>query len=301
MSNDRDCACPTATSGIGPAVSRGWCLLRGLCEPVTATTGLWLIPLLSGCGTVTRIVTPERLAQGYVLVLPGVEGRSFLNANVAKGLEQGHVPYAIEVYDWTAGSVFLFPISLCDLARNQAKARELAAKIVEYQDAYPGRPVHMVGHSGGGGLAILALEALPPGRQITSTIVLAPAIAPDHDLRRALRRTRAGIWNYYSPYDVGFLKAGTWIMGTIDGKHTAAAGQKGFVLPDGLDREGRQAYLRLHQVPYDKRMAETGNTGNHTGWAKQRFVAEWLAPLINSQRPAAGRYASDVPTSRAAS
>ncbi|HOB73107.1 MAG TPA: alpha/beta fold hydrolase [Phycisphaerae bacterium] len=250
----------------------------------TRIGGMCLILLLTGCGTVTRIETPQRLQQGYVLVLPGIEGKSYLNTSVAKGLEDGQVPYAIEVYDWTAGSVVLFPITLRDLERNQREARHLASKIMAYQQAYPGRPVHIVGHSGGGGLAILVLEALPPDRQITSAILLAPAIAPDYDLRPALRRTRAGIWNFYSPYDVGFLKAGTLIMGTIDGKHTTAAGQKGFRIPPSLDREGQTLYSRLHQQAYSSRMASSGHLGNHIGWAHRRFVAEWLAPLINSQR-----------------
>lgn len=254
------------------------------CTLQNASAGLLLILLLSGCGTVNRIETPQRLEQGYVLVLPGVEGKSYLNTSVAKGLEDGQVPYSIEVYDWTAGSVVLFPITLRDVERNRAEARYLTEKIIAYQNAYPGRPVHIVGHSGGGGLAVLVLEALPPERQITSAILLAPALSPEHDLRPALRRTRAGIWNFYSRYDVGFLKAGTLIMGTIDGKHTTAAGQKGFVIPPGLDREGRMLYSRLHQQPYTSQMASSGHWGNHIGWAHRRFVAEWLAPLINSQR-----------------
>ena len=259
--------------------------LRGILEPLPTVAKVCLLPLLTGCGPAVRIESPERLAQGYVIVLPGVEGRSFLNADVAHGLEDGRVPYAIEVYDWTAGSVFLFPVNLRGLERNRHEAGKIAARIIAYQDAHPNRPVHILGHSGGGGLAVLTLEALPRGREITSAILLAPALAPDYDLCRALRRTQLGIWNFFSPYDVGFLAAGTWIMGTIDGKHTPAAGQKGFVLPEGLDRQRRQLYLNLHQTAYEPRMAQSGNTGTHTGWANRRFVAEWLASLINSQRP----------------
>lgn len=264
-------------------------MLRGLCEPLPTVAKVCLLPLLTGCGPPVRIESPERLEQGYVIVLPGVEGKSFLNANVARGLEDGQVPYAIEVYDWTAGSVMLFPISLRGLERNKREAGKIAARIVAYQDAHPGQPVHLIGHSGGGGMAVFALEALPPGREITSAILMAPALAPDYDLCRAIRRTQAGIWNFFSPYDLGFLSAGTWVMGTIDGKHTAAAGQKGFVLPSGLDRQRRQLYLQLHQTAYEPRMAESGNTGTHTGWANRRFVAEWIAPLILSQRPTATR------------
>jgi pimeloyl-ACP methyl ester carboxylesterase len=298
INGETDVDRPFLTARVRSGITHGWRMARGLLEPLTTVAGLCIVPLLTGCGSVDRIESAERIEQGYVIVLPGIEGKSYLNTSVAKGLEDGGVPYLIEVYDWTAGSVLLFPITLCDLERNRDEARKVAAKIVEYENAHPGQPVHIIGHSGGGGLAVLVLEALPPDRQVTSAILLAPAIAPDYDLRVALRRTRVGIWNYYSAYDVGFLGAGTWIMGTIDGKHTAAAGQKGFAIPLWLDREGGQLYSRLYQVAYSSKMAETGHLGNHTGWANRRFVAEYLASLINSQRPIPPHYANDKPQGR---
>jgi len=159
------------------------------------------------------------------------------------------------------------------------------------------RASHLIGHSGGGGVAVLTLEALPPDRKITSAILLAPAIAPDYDLRKALRRTQYGIWNFWSPYDVGFLKAGTTVMGTIDGRHTSAAGATGFVAPWGLDDEDRRLYgAMLHQQRYTQKMAEYGHTGGHIGWANRRFVASWLAPIITSQsdNTASLEYAADT-------
>lgn len=277
---------PAGPTGLCAPAGRPGMTVRGALRPVAAAAGLLLLPLLSGCwGTVTRIDSPQRAAQGYVLILPGIEGKSYLNTRIAKGLNDGNVFYTIEVYDWTAGSVMLFPVTLRYLERNKREAAIVADKILAYQRAHPGRPVHLIGHSGGGGLAVLVLEALPADRPITSALLLAPAIAPSYDLRRALRRTTAGIWNYYSPYDVGFLKLGTTIMGTIDGRHVTAAGQKGFEIPLGLDQEGRQLYGKLYQQCYNSRMRESGHTGLHTGWARRRFVAEWLAPLINSQRP----------------
>jgi len=241
----------------------------------------------------TKISSPARQSQGYVVVLPGIEGASYLNRNIARGLADGGVPSTIEVYDWTVGTL-LFPVNLRLYWRNEHEAKTIARKIMAYQDQFPGRPVHLIGHSGGGGIAILALEQLPQNRQVTSAILLAPAVAPDYDLRRALRRTQAGIWNYYSPYDVGFLRAGTLIMGTIEGKHVSAAGCVGFVEPWGLDAEDRRLYSqRLHQQRYTSKMADSGHMGSHTGWANRTFVASWLAPVIHSQIAAQARYASD--------
>jgi hypothetical protein len=49
---------------------------------------------------------PERLERGYVIVLPGIEGRSFLNRGIAAGLSDAGVPYGIEIYDWTDGPLW---------------------------------------------------------------------------------------------------------------------------------------------------------------------------------------------------
>jgi len=154
--------------------------------------------------------------------------------------------------------------------------------------------VHLVGHSGGGGIAVYALESLPPGRQVTSALLLAPALSPDYDLRGALRHTQRGIYNFYSPYDVGFLKVGTSVAGTIDGQLTRAAGAVGFTVPWGLSQEDRRLYATLlHQQRYLSKMADSGNAGGHTGWANRTFVAEWLAPLVAPDTDAQTHYAAD--------
>ena len=77
---------------------------------------------------------------------------------------------------------------------NQREAHKIAAKIVAYQDRYPGRPVHLVGYSGGAGVAVLTLEALPPDRRVAEAIS-APTLASDYDLRpaSATRRTASAI------------------------------------------------------------------------------------------------------------
>jgi pimeloyl-ACP methyl ester carboxylesterase len=254
-----------------------------------------LAPLLTGCGRTSRSLRTEgRYDKGLVIVLPGIEGQSTWNRNIAKGLARGGVESAIEIYDWTTGTVLLFAVNLRALERNKAEARRVAERIMDYQDRYPGRPVHLFGHSGGGGEAVLILEALPPKRKISAAFLLAAAIGPEYDLRRALRRTEYGIYNFYSPYDIGFLKAGTTMMGTIDGRHTSAAGNRGFKIPWGMDSEGRRLYgEKLHQQIWIRKMRNSGHRGGHFGWADPRFVADWLAPIVLSQVDATVRYASD--------
>jgi pimeloyl-ACP methyl ester carboxylesterase len=263
--------------GEEPGIIRA---LRRCWQDLVGIVGVITLPLVCGCSP-ARYVTPQRLERGYTIILPGIEGTSFLNANIADGLLDGGWPGAIEVYDWTAGTVFLFPVNLWNLDRNKQEAARIARMIRSYQDRYPERPVHIIGHSGGGGVALLALEALPADHPITSAVLLAPAVSPGYDLRRALRRTQQGIWNFYSEFDVGFLKAGTLVMGTIDGQHTMAAGAVGFEVPTGLDADGRRLYAaRLRQEAYSAKMADSGNTGGHIGWACRGFVSEWVCPIL---------------------
>jgi pimeloyl-ACP methyl ester carboxylesterase len=271
-------------------------MLRRCWQDLAGIVGVIALPLVCGCSP-AKYMSSERLERGYTVVLPGIEGTSYLNANVAKGLVQGGWPGAVEVYDWTAGSVLLFPVNLRALDRNKHEAGKIAQKIIRYQARHPNRPVHIIGHSGGGGVAVLALEALPSDHAIASAILLAPAISPEYDLRKALRRTQQGVWNFYSRYDVGFLKAGTMFMGTMDGQHTSAAGAVGFQMPRGLDDDDRRLYAgKLRQQGYSRKMADSGHTGGHLGWASRDFVAEWLCPVLLAQMTEQTRLAAGTAT-----
>ena len=127
----------------------------------------------AGCHNLAQYRTPDRLERGCVIVLPGIEGESSLNRNIVEGLVDGGVDCAIEIYDWTLGGVFTVAINICMTDHNLDEAERIAGRIIAYQDQYPVRPLHLIGHSGGGGMAVLALEALPPDRTITSTVLLA--------------------------------------------------------------------------------------------------------------------------------
>ncbi len=283
------------STGLNDEKSRVLSAIGRIWQDMVSIGCVLVLPMVCGCGSAVKNVTTSRLDRGYTVILPGIEGASFLNRNIAKGLIDGGWPGAVEVYDWTAGSVFLFPVNLRALERNRDQAAKIADKIVQYQAKHPGRPVHVIGHSGGGGVAVLVLEALPPERQITSALLLAPALSPDYDLRRALRHTEQGVWNFYSRYDVGFLKAGTTVMGTIDGRHESAAGAVGFQTPWGLDESDRRLYAtKLRQQPYARKMADSGHTGSHTGWAGRQFVADWLAPIMRAQMGDHAIFAADT-------
>ncbi len=237
-----------------------------------------IAPLGMFCsGRLIRRMEPERMEQGLVLVFTGIEGRSFLNVGLLAGLIDGGVRSAAEVVDWTTGNKLLFLFHLRGWLRNNRIAKELATRIVDYQDRHPGRPVWIVGHSGGGGMALLVAGALPEGRQLTGIVMLATALSPVVDLSPALARVQTSVWNYYSSFDAFFLRLGTTLLGTFDGRHGVAAGAIGFRGP-----QLREAIAsgRLIQIRWNWRMLSQFNPGEHFGCVHRVFVAEQIAPLI---------------------
>ena len=211
-------------------------------------------------------------------MLPGIEGYSHLNRKIARGLAQGGVTHAIEIYDWTYG--WLWQLwSLRSRRRHIEQATLVAAKIAAYQNEFPGRPVHLVGHSGGGAMIAYALEALEPGRKITGGIMLVPALAPEYSMRLAVSRTERGIWNFCTHGDVLFLGIGTLFCGTTEGQHCVAAGNVGFKIPStGETVSPERAVLR--NVPYQWEMLKAGHWGGHLSITAPPFIASYVAPLI---------------------
>lgn len=225
--------------------------------------------------------TPERYAQGLVIVLPGIESQSFLNHSIVWGLSDGGWPGAIEIYDWTTSFTVFFVYHLRARARNRRQAQLIALRIAAYQKEHPGQPVHLIGHSGGGALTVFTLEALPEDHLVTSAILLAPALSPRYPLQHALEHTEHGIWNFWSPLDMIFLGLGTLLLGTIDGKLSLSSGMIGFREPAGINEAEREAYRhKLHQQPYSVRMATAFNLGGHFGCTNRVFVEHWIAPLV---------------------
>jgi len=222
------------------------------------------------------------MEHGLVLILPGILGKTPFEPNIGKGLADANVPLAVEEYDWTQGPLLLVGnyANLTGNERKQQQARQIAQRIMQYQNQYPGRPVHLIGHSGGGGMVLLALEVLPPGQKITSGILLGAPVSPDYDLRVAQSHTDAGIHNFYSKADVP-MYAVTAVVGTMDGHHAGSAGSVGFNVPEKLTAMQRRQYERLlvqHEYSFD--MVAKGHPGGHFGWTSRAFAKQWVAPII---------------------
>jgi pimeloyl-ACP methyl ester carboxylesterase len=237
-----------------------------------------VVPLGRLCGRrFFERTEPERLDRGLVLILPGIEGRSFLNLSLMAGLLDAGLPYAMEVVDWTTGRFVLLIYHLRAWRRNQRIARQIAARIVDYRREYPGRPVWLVGHSGGGAIALLAAEYLPADVFLTGIVLLAPAMSSRYSYDVAVKRTERGIWNFYSPGDIWFLGLATLICGTFDGVHGLGAGCIGFAQST---EETPVAESRLRQIPYRLAMIKQFNLGGHFGCVHRVFVAKTVAPIL---------------------
>lgn len=237
-------------------------------------------------------VTPERLEHGLVLVLTGIEGRSFLNLSMLQGLLDAQLPYAIEICDWTTGNKFLALYHLRSLRRNQQVAQQLAGRIVEYQRTHPGRPVWLIGHSGGGGMALWTAEALPADSRLTGIVLLAPAVSRNYDLTPALSKVERGIWNFYSWMDWFMVGLGTSIFGTLDGRWGPSAGMLGFRSTLGLPtpQESRRDLSGcrppvFQQVRHRWHMLRYFHGGGHFGVTHRLFIAEVVAPLLSPTPP----------------
>ncbi len=235
---------------------------------------------LAGCGNHQPYVTESRLTRGLVIVLPGIEGRGVFNEAICNGLNEGGVNWAIQLYDWT---VPLGPlINLKAFERNREKAHQIADLITRYRWSYPGRPVVLVGQSGGGAMATWAMEVLPPWQQVDGAILLAASLSPRYSLEGALMNCEKGIINFYSPMDWLMLGLGTTFSGTMDGQHTSSAGRLGFQNPEYLNTP--DIYDKLFQVPWTINMARTGNVGTHLSSGAGEFVATYVAPLILAEQ-----------------
>jgi len=241
---------------------------------------------LAGCGgTGQPFMTNDRLDKGLVIVLPGIHGRLWLSEDIMDGLNKGGIDQGIEIYDWTYHGHWLPFYNLGAVERNHQVAKDIAAHIHDYQQAHPGRPVTLVGYSGGGPLAVWVAESMPkepgcPAARLDGVILLSTPLVPTYDLSAALDASRKGIVSFHSARDMVYLGMGTLIFGTMDLHHVVSAGNVGFSPPDSPG--DRPAYQRLFQVEYSDRMANYGYMGTHLSIGAPSFIAAYIAPLVRA-------------------
>ncbi len=236
-----------------------------------------------GCENNAAFKTPERLDAGLVVILPGIEGESTANQNIRDGLNAAGVDRSLQIWHWgrPVPGVGMI-LNQIDFLGNYIAGERIAQRIMEYQDEYPDRPVHIIGHSGGGGIAVFAASALPEGREITGLVLLSASVSSNHDITRALNHCTSGIVNFYNTNDLVLLGLATTVLGNVGGAHGPSAGLVGFNTPDTSGNDEKLlAYQKLYQVPLTGAML-AGATA-HYSTTQQSFISTYVAPWVDME------------------
>jgi len=242
---------------------------------VYAALALIAITMTAGCIPNAEYVTEERRRQGVVFILPGIEGISANNVGIQQGLADGGVPFALRIYPWgfpVPGVGML--INQTDVVGNRNAGGRLADEIVAYQQAYPGRGVFLIGHSGGGGIAVFAMESLAGkagAKPIDGAFLVSASLSSDYDLSSALRMTRRGLVNIYNSLDTSLLGVGTAVFGNVDGGHGDSTGRTGFY----------SSYPKVYEMEITGE--QYGTIGDpHTIATSAAIVADYAPPWLMS-------------------
>src|SRR5262249_53974398 len=147
-------------------------------------------------------------------------------ANLGRVVAETATPLEVETLVWSHG-LGRYVLDHVDHANHVAQGHLLAARVLAYRQACPGRRVYLVGHSAGCAGVLAAAEALPP-ESVDRIVLLAPSVCVSYDLRPALRAARGGIDAFESADDTVVLGLGMRVVGTAEGECRAAAGQCGF-------------------------------------------------------------------------
>ncbi len=241
-------------------------------------TLLWVLlaASLGGCGVSTpsleddsMYVNEQRKSKGLVVILPGIEGPSHYNRGIREGLYNAGVEYALMIRPWgvpvpVAGML----VNQTNFLGNRLAGAGVAQMVADYQQNYPGRPIYIIGHSGGGGVAVFTAESLAEshGKKIEGLVLVAGSISKGYDLTKALAMTNKGLVNFYNPMDTAMLQEGCMVAGCVDGAHDEAAGLNGFT------KRFKQLY-QVHVPPADDQ---------HGSGTRSPYVTEYMAPWISA-------------------
>jgi len=239
--------------------------------------------LMAGCEGNAEFTTEARLDRGMVMILPGIEGPSGLNRDIRHGLVAASNPYAMPIRSWgNPVPVIGMAMKQMDILGAHIAADDIRNQIVRYQAEHPGAPVYLVGHSGGGGIAVLVAEKMPEDRKLQGLVLLSASVSSAHDMTKALGNVEYGIVNYYNRQDVALLGVGTTLFSNIDGLHGPSAGLIGFDWPaDHHSIERKQAYAKLYQIELTEDMVLRGDS--HTAVTQPGFVASYVAPWADGR------------------
>jgi pimeloyl-ACP methyl ester carboxylesterase len=231
---------------------------------------------------------PQRsgdVSREVVFILDGVGGFQFVPLLLRRAWRDDPSSPGTILFKWQFGVPGEIWTDLCWRSRNLVKAGEFADLLAAFHDENPDTRIHLVGYSGGTGIAVWACERLASRAPIETMVLACPALSPAYNLAPALGAVRR-CYALVSHRDWGVLGAGTTVFGTVDRLHCSAAGRLGFRLPDGCSDADRAVYdEKFRQIRWSTDLRQFGNSGGHTGWAQIAFLREYMLGLLRGDTP----------------
>ena len=215
---------------------------------------------------------PEMMARGIIFILPGIQGVDYHYKNIRSGLRGSGIQCAIMIHPWGCRIPGIgLAINESDTSADREWGRRIAQDILAYQRQYPGRPVYLVGQSGGCAVSVFAGEVLADAAApaLEGIVLLDASLSADYDMSKALGQCRKGIANFYNLSDVALLEVGTAIFGNLDGSRGDSAGRTGFSDPPA----------RLYQVKVTQDMVSRFAMP-HFADTSAAFTSRYIAPWI---------------------
>lgn len=229
---------------------------------------------------------PADERSGLILMADGVGGLDLCGTGLAHAAAVDGVRHEVRIVKWGHG-FGRWHRDLTNVENHRLWADKIVAEAAAFHASKPGAPVYLVGKSGGTGVAVKALEGMPPD-SVEAAVLISSALSPEYDLSRALRAVRRAMTVFWSPLDVFVLGVGTRVFGTVDRVPGVSAGLVGFRRPKDLDESGLRQYEKLKQIRWSPRMAPTGYLGGHVGPDNPAFLRKYVLPLFGIAEESAG-------------
>jgi pimeloyl-ACP methyl ester carboxylesterase len=217
-------------------------------------------------------VSPQEVApvgEDLVMMFPGVINTRHHMVGLRDLIRARHPGWRIDLRNW--GTPLLSLSNLSAYERNLETAAARAAELAAYRREHPDGRITVLGYSGGGGMALFTLAALPKDVQVDRVILIAPAISPAYPVQaEVLPHVAEFLVNYASNRDlqVGW---GTHIAGSMDRVKAHSCGFTGFNLDDP----------KIVDVFWTPAMARLGHFGNHLGYVSAAWQRTYLAPALD--------------------
>jgi Alpha/beta hydrolase family len=180
-------------------------------------------------------------------------------------------------FDWSHGKYRILADQV-DYPHARAEGCRLAQTVLRFQQDHPGVPVHLVGHSAGAMVVLVALEYLPAD-SVDQVVLLSPSVSATYDLTPALHAVKCGLYNFYSQRDRFYLGLAIGIVGNSDRHWGPSSGRFGFQTPPTAS-ECEPLFAKLHQRPWQHEDSALGNRGGHYGNYQPEFVRAYILPLL---------------------